>query len=112
MKKQREVCEKYAAPYVSVDMNLSLGLARNAREAKLPLNGLRHPPTEGTLGWYIWAGQELSDDPGFFEPVHAHHLYELCPDVLPYLALPPGWRFLLGESGYADVWYDGALLNV
>ncbi len=30
-------------------------------------------------------------------------------DVLPYLGLPPGWRFLVAP-GYVDVWEDPALL--
>jgi hypothetical protein len=31
--------------------------------------------------------------------------------VFPYLALPPGWRFLLAP-GYEDVWYDPTLLDL
>lgn len=27
-----------------------------------------------------------------------------------YLALPPGWRFVIGADGYEDVWYDASLL--
>lgn len=26
-----------------------------------------------------------------------------------YLALPPGWRFLIGAVGYEDIWYDASL---
>ncbi len=29
----------------------------------------------------------------------------LSPEVLPYLALPPGWRFLIAD-GYEDGWFD------
>jgi hypothetical protein len=45
----------------------------------------------------------------FFVPTHAAHLTEYRPICLPYLALPPGWRFLLAP-GYEDVWYDESLL--
>jgi hypothetical protein len=31
--------------------------------------------------------------------------------VLPYLALPPGWRFFLA-TGVEDAWYDPKLLDV
>ena len=75
-----------------------------------PINGLRHEPVGDTNGWYIWAGPELSQDPDFFTPLHVHHLGEWCPQVLPYLALPPGSRFLIAE-GYEDVWHDEALLS-
>lgn len=87
---------------------MKVGVARNVRERLVPLNGLRHTPEGDTTGWYIWAGEELSDDPQFFEPIHVGHLAELCPEVLPYLALPPGWRFLIAPS-YEDVWEDATL---
>ena len=53
----------------------------------------------------------LSDDPGFFEPLHVAHLAVWCPDVFPYLALPPGWRFSIA-SDYEDGWEHPSLLNV
>lgn len=71
-----------------------------------PLNGARMTPDPGTSGWFIWGGADRGDDDDFFQPLHAHHLPVHCPKVLPYLSLPPGWRFLLGENGYVDVWYD------
>jgi hypothetical protein len=90
---------------------LKVGIARNAKDGAWPLNGLRHPPVGDTTGWYIWAGETLSDAPDFFEPVHVHHLSARCPALLRFLGLAPGWRFLLA-GGYADVWADLALLNV
>ena len=69
------------------------------------------PPEGDTTGWYIWAGEHLSSDPDFFEPVHVEHLKTLCPQVLPYLALPPGWRFLVTPD-YVDVWEDTSLLDI
>lgn len=76
----------------------------------LPLNGLRHPPEAGTCGWYIWGGEEPSDAPEFFQPLHVEHLAARCPAALPYLGLPPGYRFLLAP-GREDVWFDGSLLS-
>ena len=75
-----------------------------------PVHGLRHPPTPDTTGWYIWHG-ELTGAPDFFQPLHVAHLDELVPHVARYLALPPGWRFLIAQN-YEDVWYDADLLNV
>jgi hypothetical protein len=76
-----------------------------------PINGLRHRPDSGTSGWFLWAGEEPSTAPDFFQPLHVHHLAEQWPEVLPYLALPPGWRFLVAP-GYDDVWFDVSLLDV
>jgi hypothetical protein len=61
-------------------------------------------------GWFIWAG-EYRDDEGFFEPLHARHMSDVCPAAVPFLELPPGWRFLADDAGYSDVWYDEALFS-
>ena len=88
-----------------------VGLSRSAALREMPINGLRHPPTGDTSGWYIWGGTELSADPNFFEPVHVSHVEALLPEVVPYLDLVPGSRFLLAP-GYQDVWFDPSLLDV
>lgn len=108
---QRELCNRFDVEPCAAPPDLKLGLARNVREGLQPINGLRHPPGGDTTGWYIWAGERLPDDPDFFEPVHVGHLAELCPEVLQYLALPPGWRFLIAP-GYEDVWEDPSLKSV
>lgn len=76
---------------------------------ELPLHGLRMAPEETTSGWFLWTG-EMSEDADFFEPVHVVHLGDICPLALPFLGLPPGWRFLT-DGDYVDVWFDGALLE-
>jgi hypothetical protein len=86
-----------------------LGLALGTR-ALLPLNGLRHPPTDDTNGWYIWCGEELSRAADFFSPMHTAHVKDKCPEALPFLGLPPGYRFLVAGE-YVDVWYDSTLLE-
>lgn len=74
-------------------------------------NGLRQPLKDDTTGCYIWVGEELSDDPNFFNPLHVKHLDQWCPEAIPSLALPPGWRFLFAPE-YEDVWKDATLLDV
>jgi hypothetical protein len=87
-----------------------VGLAECNRGRAEPVHGLRHPVSAGTTGWFIWSG-ELSSADDFFNPIHAKHLETKVPVVVPYLALPPGWRFLVAP-GYEDVWYDETLLDV
>jgi hypothetical protein len=88
-----------------------VGLARGSLSAGWPINGLRHPETGQSNGWYIWAGETFSSAPDFFEPLCWEHLANLLPQVLDYLALPPGWRFLITPE-YKDVWFDQNLLNL
>ncbi len=106
---QIQMCERHGAAPVEASADLKVGVAANVRDDLLPINGLRHLPAADTTGWYIWAGEELSDDPNFFVPLHVDHLKEWRPEVLKYLALPPGWRFLIAGD-YDDVWYDASLL--
>jgi hypothetical protein len=76
-----------------------------------PLNALRHPREGVASGWFIWGGEELSQEPTFFDRVHVKHLAELCPALVPYLGLGPGWRVLLAPN-QEDVWFDEKLLAV
>ena len=103
---QRRICERYGVTPVPTPDDLKVGVARGGVG---PIHGLRHPPEGDTTGWYIWRG-EFSDADDFFLPLHAWHLATELPQVLPFLALPPGWRFLLAP-GHEDVWYDEALLS-
>lgn len=108
---QRKLCKKYGAEWVEAPDGLKIGIAENVKSGLLPINGLRHPPQGDTTGWYIWAGEELSTDPDFFQPLHVSHLKEWCPQIMRFLGLPPGWRFLLAAE-YEDVWEDQSLLEI
>jgi hypothetical protein len=108
---QRAMCEQHGAEFAPAPDDMKVGIARNVREGILPIHGLRHPPMGDTTGWYIWAGGEPSDDPDFFVPLHVKHLNTWCPDIVRFLGLPAGWRFLIAGD-YEDVWQDLSLLNV
>lgn len=115
LSRQVAVCRRYGVPHYSAPPHLKVGIAENVKgwshplTGLWPLNGLRHPQEGDTTGWFIWAGEELSTAPDFFVPLHVAHLDEWCPEALPFLGLPPGWRFLIAP-GYEDVWYDANLL--
>lgn len=108
---QREVCRRFGVDFLAAPAHLKVGLSRNVREGVQPVNGVRHPPTGDTTGWYIWAGEEPDSAEDFFEPQHVAHLVDWCPEVLPYLGLPPGFRFQVALN-HEDVWEDPSLLKV
>ena len=108
-KEQKLICEKFSASFQSCDLNLKVGISLNVKDGVRPLNGLRIKEEAGTSGWYIWAG-EWSEDPDFFVPLHGHHLPQWANEVMHYLGLPEGWRFLIDE-GYEDVWEEPQLLK-
>jgi hypothetical protein len=108
---QQETCARFGAEFDPVHNGLKVGVAANVRGTVQRINGLRHPPAGDTTGWYIWAGDVLSEAEDFFMPLHVAHLEEWCPEILRYLALPPGWRFSAAKD-YEDVWFDASLLDI
>ena len=106
---QMALCRQYGRDFVSCPPDSKLGLALQTL-GKMPINGLRHQPTGGTNGWYIWAG-DYSPDKNFFAPLHTSHLPQRLPEAVRFLGLPPGSRFLLAGD-HVDVWFDASLLNV
>jgi hypothetical protein len=107
---QLAICSQYDIEPFPVLTESKVGVANNVREGIFPINGLRHPPDGEANGWYIWAGEDFSDDPDFFNPLHVEHVSEWNEIIHQYLALPPGWRFLIAP-GYEDVWFDESLLD-
>lgn len=110
---QKKLCSKYGLIPFPAPHHLKVGISLNTKNKSIfPVNGLRHPPEGDTTGWYIWTGEDFSEDPDFFVPLHVEHLLEWRPEILKYLALPPGYRFLLGEQKNEDIWFDHNLLNI
>ena len=110
MEEQRRVCATHGCDFVPVTGGDKVGLALSTLGTE-PINGLRHPVVGDTTGWYVWAGDQLSDSAEFFQPTCVDHLIEKLPAVADFLALPPGYRFL-SANGYIDIWFDESLLGV
>lgn len=109
---QKDCCIRFGVPYCRCPVNFKIGISENVDHGAFPINGLRHPLQEGVTGWYIWAGGEIpQNDPNFFKPLHAIHLEERCPQIIKYLGLPPGWRFLFAPE-FEEVWEDRSLLEI
>jgi len=106
---QKELCNKLDITHNPIDPYQIIGLSTDI--TLITLNGLRHPAEQHTSGWYIWAG-EYSVANDFFNPVHAYHLLATKPNIIKYLGLPTGYRFLIDDEGYEDIWYDETLLNI
>lgn len=102
--RQKELCARLGAPYLATDPKSKAGLALDSLDGN-PIYGVRLPPANGISGWYIHAGEYRGDD-DFYDAVHVSHLNELLPEVLPYLGLAPGYRFIIDGQGYEDVWYQ------
>lgn len=103
-------CREHGVDPYPPFLSLKFGVSATALAGVYPLNGLRHVDEAGTSGWYVWAGEALSQDPSYFMPLHGAHIAETRPEISQFLALPPGWRFLIAPD-YEDVWFDQSLLR-
>jgi hypothetical protein len=107
---QKAKCQALGSEFWPIELDQKIGISSNVKDGIVPINGLRHLPEADTTGWYIWAGEEMDTNDDFFLPLHVKHLGNWNSEVLKFLALPPGWRFLK-DGDYEDVWFDGSLLT-
>ncbi|WP_425629896.1 immunity protein Imm33 domain-containing protein [Cellulophaga lytica] len=103
------MCAKYGSNFNPINIKLFIGIGADMEYE--PINGLRHPEHGTMNGWYIWCG-EFSDSDDFFKPIHIECLLESNPEILKYLSLDVGFRFLIDKKGYEDVWFDEKLKNI
>jgi hypothetical protein len=108
---QKSLCKKVGVKFVPSDLDFKIGLADNVFSESIPVNGLRHNIEGVGTGWFIWSGENFSNAPDFFKPHCVKHLIELKPEIIKYLGLPPGHRFLIDNKGYEDIWFDENLLT-
>jgi len=106
---QERTCRRFGAVPEECPSDKRVGMSLNVRDGVLPINGIRSKSVGNSTGWYIWAG-EYSADADFFETLCVSHLPEWCPQVLPYLLLPPGWRIQIAP-GHEDVWFDRTIAD-
>jgi len=101
--------EKRGAEFLAAPPTTKVGIAI-ATLGLVPINAMRLKPTGDTNGWYFYCGKQFSSAPDFFQPLHTRHLITRLHQVLDFLGLPPGYRFLLAGD-YIDVWTDNSLLS-
>ncbi|SCY98973.1 immunity protein Imm33 domain-containing protein [Flavobacterium caeni] len=106
---QKKICEKFDSLWKPINKKLKIGVSKNLNLD--PLNGLRHNSEKGTTGWFIWSG-EYSENDDFFEPICAEHLLQIRPEIIDYLGLDVGFRFLIDKNGYEDIWFDKKISKI
>ena len=103
---QKLLCEEFGSAYIEVSGDDVIAVAVQTLN-KDPLVGIRKKSeTDENVSWYIQGG-ELEEGTDNFETMTVRELQELAPDVLPYLALDVGFRFMIDGDDYEDVWKEG-----
>ena len=107
--RQKAICEKYKSKWNPINKKLMIRCGAELKSN--PIHGLRQAKEGHSTGWYIWTG-EWSDESDFFEPICAEHLLQKRPELIKYFGLDLGYRFLIDDKKYEDVWFDEKLLNI
>jgi hypothetical protein len=105
----RAVCAQYGADFFPPSAGSRVGIAIQSLDQQ-PLNGMRIGPDGDVCGWFLWGGGEPPEEAYFYLPMCVDHLTDVCPEAVPFLGLPPGWRFLT-DGDDVDVWFDAALIE-
>lgn len=101
--KQQQICARHGLAAQASEAMVAVALGSLDQS---PIHGTRIAlPENGTISWFIHCG-EHSDAIDFYQPLHTVHLQEVLPQVLDYLALPSGAKFILDRDGYEDVWME------
>lgn len=101
--KQQQICARHGLPAQAPETMVAVATTSLDQS---PIYGTRIDlPENGTISWFIHCG-EHADAADFYQPLHTAHLQELLPQVLDYLALPSGTKFIIDRDGYEDVWME------
>lgn len=102
---QKLLCEEVGSAYVEVKGDDVIAVAVHTLN-KDPIVGIRKlAEGEEQVSWYIYGGELEGADS--FETMTIRKFQELAPEVLPYLALDVGYRFMIDADDYEDVWKEG-----
>jgi hypothetical protein len=103
---QKLLCEEFGSAYIEVKGDDVVAVAVHTLNQD-PIVGIRKiAETEENVSWYIYGG-ELPEGEDFFETMTIKKLQDIIPEVLPYLALDIGYRFMIDGDDYEDVWKEG-----
>lgn len=99
-----EICLRHASKYCPLHEDTMVAFAATTI-GQNPIYGVRLEADAGKIEWFIWCG-EHNERVDFYAPYHARHMRELFPIVIPYLSLEPGYKFIIDDAGYEDVWRE------
>ncbi|NRB25796.1 hypothetical protein [Shewanella sp.] len=103
MQVQQECCEGFKAQYTPLEEDKMVVISKGVYEGH-PVEGVRYPAPEHMSGW--WLTTDLyNGDTDSLKTVHFSHIIENRPEIAIYMALPSGYRFVLGGED-EHVWFD------
>lgn len=103
VKSQSEICSFYKLPAQFPNFNQMVVISKGVYEGK-DIEAIRYDSPENMSGWWLIT-DDYDDNIESLMTVHFYHVAFGRPDILKYLALPFGYRFLM-ENGNVSVSKD------
>ena len=102
--RQRLTCERFGAAFSPPRPEQLCAVSVGVFDGD-SVQGVRYHAPSHMSGWYLTTAR-YNGDHQTLTVEHVGHLIESRPDVAELLALPPGFRFELGQEGAAAAWFD------
>ncbi|WP_419868699.1 immunity protein Imm33 domain-containing protein [Chryseobacterium sp. CT-SW4] len=96
IKSQSELCSEYSLLPIFPNFNQMIVISKGVYEGKA-IEGIRYDSPEHMSGWWLIT-DDYDDNIESLMTVHYYHVAFQRPDVLKYLALPFGYRFLMKDE--------------
>jgi hypothetical protein len=101
---QQECCEHYGARYQPVKYEQLVTISQGVYEGNKPVEGVRYPSPSHMSGWWLTT-DEYDGNINSLVTVHFQHIVDKRPELALYMALPFGYRFILGGED-EHVWFE------
>ncbi|AZA84673.1 hypothetical protein C1637_07495 [Chryseobacterium lactis] len=93
IRNQSEICAHFGLPTQFPNFNQMVVISKGVYEGK-DIEAIRYESPENMSGWWLIT-DDYDDNIESLTTVHYHHVAFARPDILGYLALPFGYRFLM-----------------
>ncbi len=101
IRSQSELCSHYGLPTQFPNFNQMIVISDGVYEGK-DIEGIRYESPEHMSGWWLIT-DDYDNNIESLKTVHFHHVVFARPDILKYLSLPFGYRFLM-QNGNVEVY--------
>lgn len=101
---QHKICEKFKGEFSPPSPGKLVVISEGILDGDNPVHGVRYPSPEHMSGWWLTTNR-YNGNVESLKTTHLYHVTAARPDLAPYIAMPYGFRFEVGEQ--EDVWFDG-----
>ncbi|WP_455580129.1 immunity protein Imm33 domain-containing protein [Chryseobacterium cucumeris] len=103
VRQQSKICWEQNLIPLFPNFNQSVVISDGVYEGK-DIEGIRYDSRQGESGWYLIT-DDYNDDIKSLKMVHFYHVAFARPDILQYLAIPFGYRFII-KNGNVEICRD------